>query len=341
MANPIWKDYFVSLGNVSNVPYRIKLHDGGTLIYSGNAYRRPGDTSIRARINDICADFFTSALPAMSQTDFSLLGFPISFDIETWDEVNEVWENVETVAFDNDWSYDYGHDPERDGVSAPINGRLDSRMPLLYSVYDATEVEADVIFQDGTSFHLTIPIATTADFDDSFDDSFARETRGAATGTAVLIPSEWDGCVRIDIGGHSFDVVTECAKYALYYINAYGGWDELLIEGNHKESDSMTRHEREVEYDNVDIRARGRDNWLNEIDKTWQLYTSYLTDEQSRRMSHLFGSTCVYLYDIEQGAFIPVTVTDKAHEYKTFKNQGRQLVSYVLNVRLAQNRIRR
>ena len=71
------------------------------------------------------------------------------------------------------------------------------------------------------------------------------------------------------------------------------------------------------------------------------LRKSYLTDEQSRRMSHLFGSTCVYLYDIEQGAFIPVTVTDKAHEYKTFKNQGRQLVSYVLNVRLAQNRIRR
>lgn len=341
MANPIWKDYKVNLGSVPDALYRITLHDGGDVIYAGHAFLRPGATDIEVRINDICADFFSSALPAMSQTDFSLLSFPISFDVEVWDEANEIWENVETVAFDNNWSYDYDHDPETDGLSFPIDGRIDARMPVFVSVYDADEIEADVIFKDGSSFHLTIPIAITADFDDSFDNSFARVTRGAATGTAVLLPAEWPNLARIEVGNVKYEVVSECKKFALYYINSYGGWDQLLIEGGHTETDNYTRHEREKEYDNADRSARGRDNWLNEYDKSWVLHTGYLSDVQSERMTQLIGSTCVYLYDIEEGVMLPVTVTDKAHEHKTYINQGRQAVSYVLNVQLAQNRIRR
>jgi hypothetical protein len=58
-------------------------------------------------------------------------------------------------------------------------------------------------------------------------------------------------------------------------------------------------------------------------------------------MHHLINSTDVYLYDIAAGQMIPVTIPTTSCEYKTFHNQGNQLVNYAIQVHVAQNRIRR
>lgn len=344
MANPIWKDYFVNLGSgQSSFTYRILLADTSAVIYTGKAFRRPGETNLYIRINDICADFFKSTLPAMSQAEFSALTFPISFKVQIYLQLN--WVDAGTVAFDNNWSYDYDYDPDTMGLSFPISGRIDRRQPVFISVYDADEVEADVYFTDGTSMHITVPISRTNDFDDSFNNDFSRETRGSASGVVTIIPADWESLSnrldRIVVGAQTYIAEDTCARYVLYYVNAYGGWDSFLIEGNTLETDNITRHLRSVEYDNRDISNRGDENFVNEIAKTFRFTTGWLTDLQSQRMHHLINSTCVYMYDLTYGQMIPVTIKDTSLEYKTYKTQGNKLVNYTIQAQIAQNRIRR
>jgi hypothetical protein len=58
-------------------------------------------------------------------------------------------------------------------------------------------------------------------------------------------------------------------------------------------------------------------------------------------MHHLINSPLVYLCHISSGDMIPVIMKTNTCEYKTFKNQGRRMVEYTMQVELSQNRIRR
>lgn len=341
MANPIWKDYFVSLGNLASASYQILV--GGTAIYNGKAYRKPGMTDNIIRINDICADYFKNTLPSLSQSEFSRLSFPITFDVKVW--MQNEWVTVDSVAFDNNWSYDYGYDPATMGLSFPINGKIDRRQPIFLSVYNASDVTVDVYFTDGTSLQVIIPIARTDDFDDSFNDDFSNESRGTASGVVTINPTEWETLSnkvdRVVVNGRTYQAEDSCARYVLYYVNAFGGWDSFLIEGNSLENDAITRHLRSVVYDNRDISNRGDENYVNEITKGFRFTTGWLTDIESQRMHHLINSTCVYMYDLTYGEMIPVVLKDSSLEYKTYKTQGNRLVNYTILADVAQNRVRR
>lgn len=340
MAVPIWKDYFVTLGTDDSILYRIVLADLSEVVYSGKAYRRPGEADITARVNEICADYLENVLPYLSQAEFTRIRIPVTFDVEVSDD-GETWVTKDSIEFTNDWSYDFGYDPTTMGMSFPINGRVDSRMPIVWTGFDVSEVTADIHFKDGTTAQVIIPVELTADFNDDFNEDFSLSDRASGSGTAVILPSAWDNVDKIVIDTSTFQVVTDCAKYALYYVNAYGGWDCLLIEGNTIESDSLKRYTMEVVYDNRDISNRGIKNFVNEIDKMFTIHTGWLLGDQGKMMHHLINSTEVYLYDIAAGQMIPVIITNNTCEYKTFKNQGNNLVNYTLQARVAQNRIRR
>lgn len=158
---------------------------------------------------------------------------------------------------------------------------------------------------------------------------------------SVLTPFSELEAIEVQSTGATYRFVDTCARYALYYVNAYGGWDVLLMDGLDKEQDELTRHEATRVYDNNSIQNRGTVNHVNEIQKSWTLHTGYLTDEQSGRMHHLLNSVQVYLYDMESGTFVPVVLDGTTTEYRTYRNQGRRLVSYEIQARLAQTRMRR
>lgn len=337
--HPIWKDYFVTLGSSDSYQYRILLSDTDEVIYSGKAHKRPGDDSVKVRINDVCADYFQNVLPTLSQAEFTDLTLPLGFDIEVY--VNNAWSFLGSVQFLNDWSYDYNYDASTMGMSFPINGRIDGRMPVVWTGLSVSQVTATIHYKDGTSSSVIIPVAISNDFNADFNADFARSTRVAGSGTAVFLPSAWNDVDRITIENSTFKIVTECAKYALYYVNAFGGWDSLLIEGNDLESDSLKRYTREMAYDNRDIQNRGVQNYVNEITKRFTLHTGWMSDAESKMMHHLINSTDVYLYDIAAEQMIPVLITDNAVDYKTYHNQGNQMVNYTIQVEVATNRIRR
>ena len=339
-AIPIWKDAIVDIGLGDSMFYRITLADTGEVIYSGKAFKRPGASSVQVRINDICADWLENVLPTLSQAAFSELNLPVTFYVQSSSN-GSTWTNQGSFQFLNDWSYDYDYDPATMGMSFPINGHIDSRMPLVWTGLDVSQVNMTIYYRNGTSAQVFIPIAISDDFNADFNSDFSHSVRSAGSGTAVFLLSEWDDVERVVIGNASFRVVTDCAKYALYYVNAYGGWDCFLIEGNTLEADTLKRYTREMVYDNRDIQNRGIQNYVNEITKGFTFHTGWLLDDQGERMHHLINSTDVYLYDIANEEMIPVIIPSTTCEYRTYKNQGNRLVNYTIEVQVAQNRIRR
>ena len=337
-AVPIWKDVFVTLGTGDSTQYRITIPDTGDVIYSGKAFKRPGETNIYARINDVCADYIENVLPTLSQAEFTRITLPVTFKVQL--RQGTQWVDITTAQFLNDWSYDYGYDANTMGMSFPINGHIDARMPIVWTGLNVSEVTATITFKDGTTAQVIIPVEITADFNNDFNDDFSRSVRSAGSGTAVFLPDAWDNVAKITVGNSTWEVVTNCAEYALYYVNAYGGWDSLLIEGNTLEADTLKRYTREMVYDNRDIQNRGIDNYVNEVTKGFTLHTGWLLGDQGKMMYHLINSTDVYLYDIANEQMIPVTIPMTSCEYRTKKNQGR-LVDYTIQVQIAQNRIRR
>lgn len=339
MAIPIWKDYLVDLGNAASMRYRIKVGStSGETIYTGNAYRRPGATNIEVRVNDICASYLQNVLPTLSQAEFSALDFPLKFYVQKY---TTSWVNVTNFEVLNDWSYDYAYNPSTMGMAFPVNGHIDARQWLIYTAYNAEEITATITFKDGTTARVIIPIAISADFNADFNNDFARSARAAGSGTAVFDLSAWENVAKVTINNKTWDVVTDCAEWVLYYVNAYGGWDSLLIEGNTIERDDLTRHTREMEYDNRDIKNRGTKNYVNEISKSYTMHTSWMSDEESARMHHLLNSTEVYLYNINSGEMIPVILNNTTTDYKTYKGNGGKLVNYTIEATVAHTMTRR
>lgn len=314
---PIWKDKVSDL-LMSSAEFRIRT--GGETIYSGKSIARPGESSAKVRVNDICADYLVNALPTITDRTFTSFGLQ-AFSVQK--KSGGSWSPVESIDFYNDWSYDYGF--TGDVLSDPINGKVTADMFILYSKKNiSANISAVYRKNDGTTTTRTTTISPTPDH-----------------GTCCFDAGAVSSANRVAISGTYYPIVADCYKFALYYVNAYGGWDQLLVEGNDMETDSLERHIREQEYDNTNIVNRGRVNYVNEVTKSWTLNTGLLNDDEASRMHHLINSPLVYLCDIVSSTFIPVVITTNTCEYKTYKNQGNRMFNYQLGIELAQNRIRR
>ena len=315
-AIPIWKDKVVDLGGAS-VEFRITI--GGNTIYSGKAIARPGEANAKVRINDICADYLSHALPTITDRTFTSFALP-AFKVEK--KSGGSWTTIDTITFYNDWSYDYGFTGAT--LSDPINGKVTADMFILFSGKGIGNISATYYKTNGTSTNRSTTVSPTPN-----------------DGTCVFDAGAVADTKRIAITSLNYFVVPDCHKYALYYVNAYGGWDHLLVEGNDIEVDSLARHTMDREYDNTNIVNRGRVNYVNEVTKYWSLNTGLLTDDEASRMHHLVNSPLVFLCEIASATFIPVVITDTSCEYKTYRNQGNRMFNYQLTIELAQNRIRR
>ena len=96
--HPIWKDYYVDFGSVDSVYFGIMADQ--TSIYTGRAYKRPGESTLRVRINDICADYLKN--PRLQASEgFVNNPTPTFVVVDT-----EKGVEVARVQFLNDWSYE-------------------------------------------------------------------------------------------------------------------------------------------------------------------------------------------------------------------------------------------
>lgn len=348
---PIWKDYFVSLGTGDSAAYTIRDNEGN-IIYSGIAYRRPDDEEITIKVNDICANYLSQQLPTLTAEGYTV--------VDTLGNLFYVYDaagtEVASVEFWYNWSYDYQWDNTMKVASMPINGVVDIRQPLLYTEFGAMVINITITLADGTQQTITYGGEESGDdvivTSDGSTASVSEEEGETTTSSSappylgninlVLLLQNYPTAKTIKINDTDYTVADNtCANYVLFYVNANGGWDSLLIEGATVQTDNYTRHEYKQVYNNRQLSNRGTYNYLNEVKRNFKFNTSWLRDEQSERMHNLFGSTLVYMYNLTTMEIVPIVLTDSACEYKSYKQQGNQLVRYTINATVAQTMTRR
>lgn len=321
---PIWQDAFCTLasGVSGGVSFRVRVYEAGawTTIYTGVCNPRPGSSDAVVRVNDICAAYLTRNWPTNAEDDFYQAAFQIQASLAG------NWTTIDTITFTRDWSYDNWINPAMD---IPVRPVLDVLLPNQYLP----------IFSNDGHFRATI---IGVDFNDDFNIDFSSlpwyvdyERDGY---TYMLDLSAYPGWQLIEANGLQYRPAAFCGNYVLYYINAYGGWDSLPVQGRTVQTDGYTRHTLEKSYDNNTYTARGTNNYVTEIAERFVLHTGPLTTDQSERMHNITGSTFVYLHDMNTGRVHPVVLTVSSAERQT---RAGVLHFYEIEAQLAQERIRR
>lgn len=330
MAEPIWKDYYVTLTTKTDptspgYDFYIALQTPFTRIFEGMAYPAPGETYPRIRINDICADYLAHNFLQAPATPY-----------EATFIVGRAATSIEAVTFFNDWSYDPYYNRATDGLAFPIIPTFAPGQLLPFSALGDT-LTAVITMEDGTTVTRVLTREGGNDFNEDFNEDFAIGL--IEYGDAFVLPlDDYPLAVSVQIGGKVFRRTGRCCRYVLYYVNAHGGWDALPVEGRSIRNDALTRHTLERTYDNNDYAARGGATIVNEIRPKWEFWTGWLNADQSGRMHHLLNSPSVYVHDLEEDIVRPLLLTASTTEYKD--TPGR-LYAYKIEAQLAQDRIRR
>lgn len=338
---PIWKDKTVALGSADYADYEVRLNSSsGEAVFSGRAYKQPGAAGPVARINDICWQYMSPNIPASSMLNGLSRPF-VNLLTRTFSVVYYTsggWVEAEAVTFYADWSYDYDYTvPASTVLSDPVRRVLDQRQVLIQSVLEDVTGE--------TAIHLGRTDGTTG---------VAYLVGSAAPGGYIVNIADTShfGILRsVQIGtGPAYTVEQGCGpRWALHYINAYGGWDSILLTGKALRTDALTRHTLITGYNNAVRTNRGAFDYAVEYDVDWEMHTDWLTEDEASRMHHVLGSPLAWLQDLGAVALgnyppvvlQPVLITDTEAPYKTRRTEGGALIQYTINLRVAQQFVRR
>lgn len=325
----IWKDFFVNIVE-PQVYYRVKLDTtAGPIIQQGMAVAEPGDT-VKIRLNGICRPFLYTTFPDFRvYTDRSFVddaNMQREFVVE-YSTDGQSWSVAGNFPFNDDWSFDPISPVGQ--LSRPVSNLISRNQHILFSTLGDNNLRMRVFYENGTSSEFTLG--------------------GHPAGTLIIDPaaSVYEGAVRfVILGANAMQNYTvanpDCYRFVLYYINAYGGIDSLLVTGKTVKTDTYSRKRFGQVVDNNSIEHEKRD-YANEITRTWELHTDWLTDAEAARMHLLLGSTKVWLQDLETFGDVlePVLITNSDCRYKTFETNGRKMASYVITVENSQNITRR
>lgn len=137
--------------------------------------------------------------------------------------------------------------------------------------------------------------------------------------------------------GSSYDN-THCGEYAIYYLSRSGGWCSFLIEGNVTKSDTYNKYNISLPFNNNTLGWQKK-TYHNEITEKYEMYTGWLTDEQSENLAeNLLGTNKAYLHNLKTGEIMPVLSTVGTAVYKNWKNQGKKRVNYSITVECSQTK---
>lgn len=149
------------------------------------------------------------------------------------------------------------------------------------------------------------------------------------------------GTVTNSLNGDNYNVLADCGDYALYYLNAYGGWDALLIDGTVLKKSTIKQYTTDRNINNNRIEFE-QTKYINEIQDAFEINTGFLTDEQAANLSNnLIPSKEVYLHFISENKIIPVLITDTSVTYQTYQTNNLQMPQYKINVKESQIKLRK
>lgn len=324
---PIYKDKIISITTDADfVNYKI-TDVNNNILFSGKSYVAPDTNIAQIKINDICANFLDSAFVEKKDTAYetnAVKDFYLFVNGELYYNCafsNWWFPNEENNLILNNNIYLYV-------TSKPIKKIFDKRQYLVYSIQPLTT---------NSSTNYTIDVDLYLTDVDEFVSVFEPFNFQGKKGWVYFQKGDEDLKEygdKVKILNDIYEYKDTCAKFCLYYSNAFGGWDSLLINGNNKRNDNIVSNT----YTKEDNR---KTKYLNEITTTWVLNTDWLTDDEASRMYHLLESTNVILHNLEDDTLTDVIIKNNSCEYKTFSNNGKKKFNYVIEVEETQRKIRK
>lgn len=326
MAIPIWKDTqasYVTMGDSQTFTISV---DGKT-IYNGRLVRKPGEIGLTTYVNRLVKDYLSAKID-----------FVKGEKIHTQDNyIREFTINPATTSGVSSYKFycDYGYeeggvaDNTLSVISRPLSNVVDHRQMLFCTFADLSDNTLnDVAIIERNTNTIKLPASGKC-------QTFTMPLGEKAVGKILDIVDVMAGEVLA-----SYEVRNTCAEYCLYYLNAHGGYDHLLINGTSKRTDNIKRTEITRVVDNTTLK-HGRNDVHTEITRTWRLNTGHLTDAQWAKTHHLLGSTHVFLHNLETDEIAPVVIKANKADFNTYRNKGRRMSQLTIDVEESTKRERR
>ena len=262
--------------------------------------------------------------------------FYIYYTQDDW----QTWTN-DFVIINYDWSYT---NAARSVLSDPIINLVDNRQFFVYTIKAVTpdtqttvtmKIENIVVtsFQiSGYTYYNLVQDLSTSTYPGEFTYAYSYDF--FVDRTAPI-----DGVKKITVGPSTYYVANTCYKYCLYYLNQYGGWDSLLFRGRELKTDDLSRLSYKKNYvaGSTDFH---KVDYLTTIQERWSLNTSFLDNTESSKMINLMASNKIFIHDLEEGYIAPVNITNSNCEHKNYRNQGRKMATYNIEVSASQPKYR-
>ena len=315
---PTWQDVFVEIPRTSDdessITYSVSVFDNKTntfeVVYRGNAVftEEEPEINITEIVRDYVEDHINIYAEGGSTQEENLTQVMLNTD--------EPEPNLVASLY---YYYDYSFDKDyRFTRNMPILNHFDTRQDIFLSFLNLS----------GETNNITI----------------------SAGGRLLRLTLDTPGIFHNKRAYHEGDVIINapdkittltskntCAKYAIYYLNPLGGWDQLLIEGKVVKTTKLENKTFKRNFDNNTNEFQSK-HYLKNLTTAYKFTTGYLTDEQAKLMPNLIETTKAYLCELDTNTYIPVLINNNSVDIKTYRNQGRKLFTYTIDVQESQNK---
>ena len=316
---PTWQDVFVEIPRISdddsNINYTVSILDDKTntfdVVYRGNAvFTDEGNPKINITeiVRDYVEDNINIYADAASKQEQNLTKVMLN----TYEAEQNL---VATLYYYYDYSFVKDYKFTR---NMPILNYFDTRQDIFLSFLNLSdEAQSVSVFDSGNIIYIELDKQGLFHYKNTY----------------------LDGNVTINTPYTTTTLTSKntCAKYAIYYLNPLGGWDQLLIEGKVVKNIKFENKTFKINFDNNTNEFQNK-HYLKNLTTSYKLTTGYLTDEQAKLMPNLIETTKAYLCELDTNIYIPVLINNNSVGIKTYRNQGRKLFTSPSDAQESQNK---
>lgn len=329
MAYAVWSDLDITINTDGPLEYNIWTTEDQQLmdnIYTGIATPKPSEENVKIRLSEYAKNVCNSDIETdgeLFSEDYSynfLPNYHCDLEIIYTGSTGNVTSRSFSFCNDYDYNGNYYITSAVRLISNPIYNTYGEFGYIWFSVYNGSNstVNVDIVNETKSITYSSMELEPyKATMFQLFD---------AAIGTYKILYNDTKVL-------HTFEVVPNCHRYRLHYINANGGYDSMEIEGlKDKRSDEFNFEYYKARGHNSSFVNPQMNKFKVDVTPKWALTTGWLNDTQSLKMYNLFTSQKIWLEDTSNGKIYPVYISDKTLDYKTYTNNGKKKISYNINV---------
>ena len=316
---PTWQDVFVEIPRISdddsNIDYSVSVLDNETntfeVVYRGNAvFTEEGNPEIN--VTEIVRDYVEDNINIYADAASKQVANLTKVMLNTYEAEQNL---VATLYYYYDYSFVKDYKFTR---NMPILNYFDTRQDIFLSFLNlSNETQSVTVTDSGNIIYIELDKQGLFHYKNKY----------------------LDGNVTINTPYTTTTLTSKntCAKYAIYYLNPLGGWDQLLIEGKVVKNIKLENKTFKINFDNNTNEFQNK-HYLKNLTTSYKMTTGYLTDEQAKLMPNLIETTKAYLCELDTNRYIPVLINNNSIDIKTYRNQGRKLFTYTIDVQESQNK---